>query len=160
MEPLLEARRQLSLMASFSYAHFSAGQTEAPELLHLPKVTPSLWAWEPRLTPSCVRLVPEPSWPRDHGDERPPGEVAGVGVWKGRVPLQSCLHFQLRSPWSALPLPGGSYSLQFAHGETGPDRCQGCPGISSSGVVTPRSSGLCSFHIPEAGRMLEWAPRS
>lgn len=104
--------------ASLHYPHFLAGQTEASELIDLPKVT-QLVGLEARInTQMC--LVPEPSWGHQALKLGAKGRRVGGGGRGGRGGrggLQGCWHCHLRPLWSALPLPSGSYSLQFAHEE-------------------------------------------
>lgn len=72
-------------------------------------------------------------------------------VWKGCLTLQSCWHFQPCPLWSAVPLPGEPYSLQFAHEEpeaqTGTVTAQSFPvlewllqGLLDSGSSVPSMS--------------------
>lgn len=66
---------------SLHYPRFSAGQTEASELIDLPKVT-QLVGLEARInTQMC--LVPEPSWGHQALKLGAKGRRVGGGGWKG-----------------------------------------------------------------------------
>lgn len=123
------------------YPPLPAGQTKAPESIHLPRIAQRVGLGTRSDTQVC--LVPwEPLGIPSHGG----------GEWHGGPPRQSHVHFCRGPLWSALPLlAGGSYSLQVAQQEAGSDRCADCLALSSPGTTGCLVQDLldsASHHVP------------